>query len=480
MRFLVLATIFISFGCTFGSSPTADRLNIQTLDLASQLANMNRDFKRSKVDIDNFIKDSLSAKPAKSEDNLKITQIDDVRDERYEDNTFSEDFSDNFSDSFSDENFPRFKKAKVESPFSMQDAEVDRIGEGSGLGTDNNVFKPESDDEDDYDYEEEEEEQNQAVEEKVEKLVLLITEAPEIQPEETTKNQEFYDYIEQNYPEESLETENEDYSRPASENDIPLETVTGEPEEDNNVDNDEAAEAPENEAIDEEKRVKITEIEADLVVSEEKELEDYEESEDYDESYDDIDDVIAENGENQENGGNQFEILNTGAPDVDLEKVGIEVEGEIEDEIGEKLENEIENEIKEVIETVVEPEYGLNETPRSDSIKPTERIEIPVVEEVTYTATFFKTEEIKDTISAPVKPSETISVPIEPIAAEGPLIKFAIEDYVEKLTVKTSPDMMIIFFACVCLLTMLVTIVGYMFYRLRKRDEGSYQVGIKA
>ena len=39
---------------------------------------------------------------------------------------------------------------------------------------------------------------------------------------------------------------------------------------------------------------------------------------------------------------------------------------------------------------------------------------------------------------------------------------------------------MIIFFACVCLLTMLVTIVGYMFYRLRKRDEGSYQVGIKA
>ena len=82
----------------------------------------------------------------------------------------------------------------------MQDAEVDRIGEGSGLGTDNNVFKPESDDEDDYDYEEEEEEeQNQAVEEKVEKLVLLITEAPEIQPEETTKNQEFYDYIEQNY-----------------------------------------------------------------------------------------------------------------------------------------------------------------------------------------------------------------------------------------------------------------------------------------
>ena len=158
---------------------------------------MNRDFKRSKVDIDNFIKDSLSAKPAKSEDNLKITQIDDVRDERYEDNTFSEDFSENFSDNFSDENFPRFKKAKVESPFSMQDAEIDRIGEGSGgLGTDNNVFKPESDDEDDYDYEEE---QNEAVEEKVEKLVLLITEAPEIQPEETTKNQEFYDYIEQNY-----------------------------------------------------------------------------------------------------------------------------------------------------------------------------------------------------------------------------------------------------------------------------------------
>ena len=33
-----------------------------------------------------------------------------------------------------------------------------------------------------------------------------------------------------------------------SENDIPLETVTGEPDEDNNVDYDEAAEAPENEA----------------------------------------------------------------------------------------------------------------------------------------------------------------------------------------------------------------------------------------
>lgn len=98
---------------------------------------------------------------------------------------------------------------------------------------------------------------------------------------------------------------------------------------------------------------------------------------------------------------------------MDFEDVGIEVEEEIENEIEEKIENEIENEIKEVIETVVEPKSGLNETPRSDSIKPTERIEIPVVEEVTYTATFFKTEEIKDTISAPVKPSETISVPIK-------------------------------------------------------------------
>ena len=68
----------------------------------------------------------------------------------------------------------------------------------------------------------------------------------------------------------------------------------------------------------------------------------------------------------------------------------------------------------------------------------------------------------------------------ESIEPENTPIKFAIEDYVEKLTVKTSPDMMIIFFACLCLLTMLVTIVGYVFYRIRKRDEGSYQIGMKA
>ena len=161
--------------------------DIETLDLASQLANINRDFKRNKVDIDNFMKEALSAKPAQSEDNLKITQIDDIPDEK---NTFSDNFSENFSD-----NFSRFKKAKVESPFSMQDAEIDRIDEGSGS---DNMFKPESDDEDEYDYEEEEDDE---VENKIEQKqeVVLITEAPEIEPEETTKNQEFYDYIEQNY-----------------------------------------------------------------------------------------------------------------------------------------------------------------------------------------------------------------------------------------------------------------------------------------
>ena len=51
------------------------------------------------------------------------------------------------------------------------------------------------------------------------------------------------------HPEENLETENDDYSRPASENDIPLETVTGEPEEVNEIDYDEPAETPEIEAI---------------------------------------------------------------------------------------------------------------------------------------------------------------------------------------------------------------------------------------
>ena len=127
-------------------------LDFETLDLASQLANINRDFKKNKLEIDNFIKQSLSAKPAQvqQDKSLKITQIGDRQ-------LFEE---------------------KIESP--------KEIGSGS------DVFVPGSDDEDvdTFVYEEED---------KKPEKVVLITEAPDVVDVETTRNQEFYDYVEQNY-----------------------------------------------------------------------------------------------------------------------------------------------------------------------------------------------------------------------------------------------------------------------------------------
>ena len=98
----------------------------------------------------------MSAKPAQvqQDKSLKITQINDLQD-------------------------------KIESP--KEPKESKEIGSGENGG--DNVFIPETDDEDVEDtfvYEED-------------KKVVLITEAPEVVEEETTRNQEFYDYVEQNY-----------------------------------------------------------------------------------------------------------------------------------------------------------------------------------------------------------------------------------------------------------------------------------------
>lgn len=162
MRCLLLTTFFSPLVLT----QNADQLNFETLDLASQLANIDRDFRKNKVEIDNFIKESLSAKPARQDESITITQHSDLHE-----------------------------------PFPLHD----RISEPeTGSGS----YQPElTDDEDELPVE------------KVKPGPVLITEAPTIVREQTTgRNLEYENY----YAEENIEDYDEDYNI----NEIPLETVT--------------------------------------------------------------------------------------------------------------------------------------------------------------------------------------------------------------------------------------------------------------